>query len=160
VQVGQSQFLEVGQPLPQTAQIAGEQIDIAHAAHHGLALEPQRIGLAPRIQSLQLRRAVAVHPRRAKQNLLQMVEKIVAPAVQVQEQPEQARELRPQAALKDRPVFAAGQLRLEARQQAFQADLSFSNHPGIVSHDLSHRRKGSARRPRLKQSLTACSPSR
>jgi hypothetical protein len=86
VQIGQPQFLEVGNLGAHSLEIAGKKIDVVDAAQHLLGLIPQRRVLAFGIQRLKRRRAFQPRLRRLHQQPLQVIEKVVAVAIKREKQ--------------------------------------------------------------------------
>ena len=82
MQVGQSQFLKVGDPGAQPVQIARQQIDVADRRQHPLGSEPLRILKALPIQCLEIGGASEPTAAHFTEQLLKMIEKIIMMAVE------------------------------------------------------------------------------
>ncbi len=88
MQVGESEFLEVGQPVAQAIQCPGKQVNVTHAADHLLRLKPRGSGFAPRIQLLEPGGPCEPAARCRAQDLLKVVEKVILSAIKADQQPE------------------------------------------------------------------------
>ncbi len=107
VQVGQAEFLEVADVLPQPAQVLAEQVDVQRTADDLLRLKPIRFVDAMLIQLAELVGAIGPGLRRGREHLLDVVEEVVSRSVELIEQPE-----------KRTPVFVQPQLRTRAAWQS------------------------------------------
>ncbi len=86
MQVREAEFLEIRQPGAQPGQVAGEQVDVAHAAEHLLRLEPRRVRLPAPVERLQVGRTGQGEAAGRFEDLFEVVEEIVAGAVEVVQQ--------------------------------------------------------------------------
>ena len=130
MEVGQPQFLEIGNLGAHPLQVAGEEIDVADAAQHLLGLKPAWILLA------RARRVPCSDAGRSSQDwaasaddTLEMIEKVIAVAVQVEQAHEEIVEVLLQPAPKGCPRLAVddcGEFHLQPRQQAMQSALCFA----------------------------------
>ncbi len=82
VQIGQPQLLEIGDLGAHALQVAGKEIDVVDAAQHLLGLIPARVALARGVQRLERGGPVQPGLRRLGQDALQVIEEVVAVAVQ------------------------------------------------------------------------------
>ena len=64
VQIGEAQFLEIGDPGADTLQVLGVPVDIADAAEHGVGLEPAAVVFPFGVEALELGRPLG--PRRGR----------------------------------------------------------------------------------------------
>ena len=77
VEIGEAKFLEVRNLGAEPVEVAREQIDIIHAAQHGLRLEPGGVRLALSVQLLQLGWPVQPGLGGHGQDALQLVKEII-----------------------------------------------------------------------------------
>ena len=125
MEIGQPQLLEIGNARPHTIEIAGKEIDIADAAQHALVLVPMGICFPLGIEGLQLRRSRQPTSCSEGENLFQVVIKIIAPLVKLQEQIKEAGKVRIQPPPEERPrrgVNVLGKGLLQPGQQTGQGD--------------------------------------
>jgi len=135
VQVGQPQLFEIRDLVADARQVPGEAVHVAHAAQHALALEPAGIGLARRVEGVQVRRAGGEVLRGGDQDLLQVVEEVVALAIERVQQAEDRREMLVQPALEHGARGVVGQEGRQPRQHPAQGE------PGFflkIEHRLTH----------------------
>jgi hypothetical protein len=126
VQVGQAQFLEVGNLGAQLLQVAGKEVDVADAAQHLLRLEPGGGGLTHGVLRLEVGGAVEPGLRGQRQRAFQVVEEVVLVAVQLAQEMEEAREVLVEPAAEGVPGGRAGvrgEFLLQPGQQPRQAAL-------------------------------------
>ena len=124
MQIGEAKLLEIRNLVAQPLQVAREEVNVAHPAHHPLRLEPQRLGFTLRIERLEIGGPLQPHARRHAEDSLQVVVEIVVRAVEAHEQPEQPGEMAVEARLEGRPILRrrAGKLLLDAGPQARHGD--------------------------------------
>ncbi|MEO1018129.1 MAG: hypothetical protein AAFY56_10600 [Pseudomonadota bacterium] len=114
MQIGDTQFLEIGQARPQPLEIACEPIDIANGTELPVIQEPGRVGFSLRIECAQIVGASRPGPGRSLHDLLEVPEKIVAIAIECVQHLENAREFDLQSIVKD-ALFAFRQHSIERR---------------------------------------------
>jgi hypothetical protein len=83
VQVGNAQFLQIGDFVGHLVQGAGEAVGVADVADHAGLLEPVGFGAAFEVEQAQFGRPVAVAAGHNVEKLAQMVVEVVEMAVEV-----------------------------------------------------------------------------
>jgi hypothetical protein len=64
VQVGQAQFLEIGDPGADAFEVHGVSVDVANAAEHGVGLEPAAVVFPFGVEALERGRPLGPRPGR------------------------------------------------------------------------------------------------
>ena len=143
MQVSQTQLLKIGDPGAQALQIPGEQIDITDASQHLFGLVPERVPFACVVQRLEWLRAIQPGVGCLGKQALQVVQEVIAFAVQGKELCKKVVEVGIQAASENCPavrVAHGGEFCFQARQQAgvgttaFSAEMFWCGHVVLSFH--------------------------
>ena len=131
------ELLEVGDLLRQPLQGAREQVHIVDGAEHLVGLEPVRAGLALGIERLEFRRPVEPGLGGQGEDFLQVIEEVVAIAVELEQETEEVRKVRGEALAEGFPFGRAGvgsEARVEAGADAFEGAVGFTLQVRHVGH--------------------------